>query len=50
MKLKIFDIGWDELQDYLDKFEDKIKHIIPYKIMCSDSNAGKRFILIIDEA
>jgi len=42
MKLKSYWIGIEELQSYLDKYQDKIKFVI-----CYDST---RMILVIDES
>lgn len=46
--MKIYWIDWDELEDYVNKFGEKIKHVIPYQIVCSDVNGGRKFCLIIE--
>lgn len=48
--MKVYYIDWDELQEYVDKFGELIKHIVPYQISCSDVNGGRKFVLIIDES
>jgi len=50
MKLKEYWIDVAELQEYLDKYEDKIKFIIYHKEYISNINAGVRLILVIDES
>lgn len=51
MKLKQYIIYCNELQDYLDKYEDKIKFILFFSAHCHIMSAGPdQLILIIDEA
>lgn len=49
MKLKIFECSSEELQEYLDKYQDKIKFIFRYGIYVGEFNPNK-WTLIIDEA
>ncbi len=46
MKLKLYLIAYSELQDYLDKYQDKIKFILD----CTYPSSTKELIIIIDEA
>lgn len=48
MKLVQYCINSDELQDYLDKYQDKIKFIIPTTWPGCNMN-GSALCLIIDE-
>jgi len=46
MKLKIYCIEYSELQDYLDKYQDKIKFIFPLIQSAAWKNG---YCLVIDE-
>ena len=37
-----------EFQDWCDKYQEKIIHVVPYKIMESGSGYGDRLLLAID--
>jgi len=47
--MQVITIDWDELDDYVKKYGDLIKHIIPYQIVCSDVNGGRKFKLVVSE-
>lgn len=46
--MEVIRIDWDALDDYIKKYGEKIKFIIPYQIACSDVNAGRKFILVVE--
>lgn len=46
MKLQVYWINVNVLQDYLDKYQDKIKFIIPCIYMSNQSS----LLLVIDES
>ncbi len=48
MKLKVYDIPLAEFQEWCDKYEEKIIHVVAYKIMESGSDLGNRLLLAID--
>ncbi len=49
MKLKQHWIELNELQDYLDKYEEKIKFIVRYEQYTPDQEKSSKFLLVIDE-
>lgn len=48
MKLKQIWIDAADLQKYLDKYQENIVNIVPYKQQMSDANGGNKFILIVN--
>lgn len=48
MKFKQIWIEADDLQKYLDKYQENVIHIVPYKQYMSGINDGNKLILIID--
>lgn len=47
--MSVIDIDWEELEDYVKKYGDKIKHVIYYQYMCSDVNGGRKIKLIVED-
>ncbi len=45
--MKIIDIEWYELQEYLDKYGDTILFILPYQMNESDANGGWMCRLVV---
>ena len=46
MRLKAIIIHWPELQDYLDKYQDKVKFILPM----NNGGGPQTYCIIIDES
>jgi hypothetical protein len=48
MKLKVYDIAMLDLQEWCDKYQEKIIHLSAYKVMESGSAQGDRILVVID--